>query len=146
MKLPKEIINAIIIFAGISAYFLIIDLLNLSDILWLRMFNVLFVWYGVTRTLSYNVEHGKKDYAYNLFSAGATAFAGVFLSIIGLVAYIHLRGGDEYVNNLSQDLLFGGKPTANQYCIGILFEGIASALIVVFVSVQYWRSKMAAQD
>lgn len=146
MKLPKEIINAIIIFVGISAYFLIIDLLNLSDILWLRMFNVLFVWYGVTRTLSYNVEHGKKDYAYNLFSAGATAFAGVFLSIIGLVTYIHLRGGDEYVNNLSQDLLFGGKPSANQYCIGILFEGIASALIVVFVSVQYWRSKMAAQD
>jgi len=145
MKLPKELVNAIIIFAGISAYFLIIDLLNLSDILWLRMFNVLFVWYGVTRTLSYNVEHGKKDYGYNLFSAAATAFLGVFFAIIGLVAYIHLRGGDEYVNNLSQDLLFGGKPTANQYCIGILFEGIASALIVVFVSVQYWRRKMSAQ-
>ncbi|MES2412030.1 MAG: hypothetical protein V4535_11360 [Bacteroidota bacterium] len=145
MKLPKEVINAIIIFAGISAYFLIIDLLNLSDILWLRMLNVLFVWYGVTRTLSYNVEHGKKDYGYNLFSAATTAFLGVFLSIIALISYIHLRGGDDYVNNLSQDLLFGGKPTANQYCIGILFEGIASALIVVFVSVQYWRRKMAAQ-
>lgn len=145
MKLPKEVINAIIIFAGISAYFLIIDFLNLSDILWLRIFNVLFVWYGVTRTLSYNVEHGKKDYAYNLFSAGSTALMGVFFALIGLVAYIHLRGGDAYVNNLSQDLLFGGKPSANQYCIGILFEGIASALIVVFVSVQYWRSKMAPE-
>lgn len=145
MKLPKELTNAIIIFVGISAYFLIIDLLNLSDILWLRMFNVLFVWYGVTRTLSYNVEHGKTDYGYNLFSAGATAFLGVFLSLIGLVAYIHLRGGDDYVHNLSQDLLFGGNPTANQYCIGILFEGIASALIVVFVSVQYWRRKMAPE-
>lgn len=145
MKLPKEVINALIIFAGISAYFLIIDFLNLSDILWLRIFNVLFVWYGVTRTLSYNVEHGKTDYGYNLFSAGATAFLGVFFALIGLVAYIHLRGGDDYVSNLSQDLLFGGKPTANQYCIGILFEGIASALIVVFVSVQYWRSKMAPE-
>ncbi|MEO5777927.1 MAG: hypothetical protein ABIQ27_13565 [Flavobacterium sp.] len=145
MKLPKEIINALIIFAGISAYFLLIDFLNLSGILWLRMLNVLFVWYGVTRTLSYNVEHGKRDYAYNLFSAGATAFLGVFFAIIALVSYIHLRGGDTYVSNLSEDLLFGGKPTANQYCIGILFEGIASALIVVFVSVQYWRSKMAPE-
>ena len=145
MKLPKEVVNAIIIFAGISAYFLLIDLLNWSDILWLRMLNVLFVWYGVTRTLNYNVTHGKTDYAYNLFSAGATAFLGVFFAIIGLVAYIHIRGGDEYVNNLSQDLLFGGKPSANQYCIGILFEGIASALIVVFVSVQYWRRKMAPE-
>ena len=145
MKLPKELINAIIIFAGISAYFLIIDFLNLSHLLWLRMFNVLFVWYGVTRTLSYNVEHGKTDYGYNLFSAGATAFLGVILSILGLITYIHLRGGDAYVSNLSQDLLFGGKPSANMYCIGILFEGIASALIVVFVSVQYWRRKMAPE-
>ena len=145
MKLPKELTNAIIIFAGISAYFFVIDLLNLSDILWLRMLNVLFVWYGVTRTLSYNVEHGKRDYAYNLFSAGATAFLGVFFAIIALVAYIHIRGGDAYVSNLSQDLLFGGEPSANQYCIGILFEGIASALIVVFVSVQYWRRKMAPE-
>lgn len=145
MKLPKELINGFVIFAGIAAYFLVIDFLNLSHILWLRMFNVLFVWYGVTRTLNYNVTHGKTDYGYNLFSAGATAFSGVLFSIIGLVAYIHLRGGDDYVKNFSQDLLFGGDPSANQYCLGILFEGIASALIVVFVSVQYWRRKMAPE-
>ncbi|MGC4041223.1 MAG: hypothetical protein QM710_10670 [Flavobacterium sp.] len=145
MKLPKELINGIVIFAGISVYFLIIDFLNLSGILWLRVFNVLFVWYGVTRTLSSNVAEGKTDYGYNLFSAGATALLGVVFSIIGLIAYIYLRGGDNYIKNFSEDLLFGGEPTANQYCLGILFEGIASALIVVFVSVQYWRRKMAPQ-
>lgn len=145
MKLPKELTNAIIIFAGIAAYFLIIDFLNLSDILWLRVFNVLFVWYGVTRTLSSNVAEGKTDYGYNLFSAGATALLGVVLSIVGLISYIHLRGGDAYISNFSEDLLFGGEPTANQYCLGIFFEGVASALIVVFVSVQYWRRKMAPQ-
>jgi hypothetical protein len=146
MKLPKELINAIIIFAGISIYFLVIDFLNLSGILWLRMLNVLFVWYGVTRTLSSNVAEGKTGYGANLLSASITAFSGVFLSIVGLIAYIHLRGGDSYIANFSEDLLFGGEPTANQYCIGILFEGVASALIVVFVSVQYWRRKMAPQD
>jgi hypothetical protein len=145
MKLPKEIINAIIIFAGISIYFLVIDFLGLSNVLWLRMLNVLFVWYGVTRTLSSNMEEGKREYGANLLSASTTAFLGVFLSIIALVAYVHLKGGDGYVKNLPVDL-FGGKPTANEFCIGILFEGIASALIVVFVSVQYWRRKMAAQD
>ena len=145
MKLPKELVNGLIIFAGISIYFLIIDFFNLSDILWLRVFNVLFVWYGVTRTLSSNVAEGKTDYGQNLLSAGATALLGVVFAIIGLIAYIHLRGGDEYIKNFSEDLLFGGEPTANQYCLGILFEGIASALIVVFVSVQYWRRKMAPQ-
>lgn len=146
MKLPKELINAIIIFAGIAIYFLVIDLLGLSHILWLRILNVLFVYYGVNRTLSSNVAEGKTAYVSNLFSAAITALLGVAFSIIGLVTYIHLRGGDSYIDNFSEDLLFGGKPTANQYCIGILFEGIASALIVVFVSVQYWRRKMAAQD
>ncbi len=146
MKLPKEFANAIIIFAGIAIYFLVIDFLNLADILWLRMLNVLFVFYGVNRTLSSNVEEGKIGYVTNLLSASMTAFLGVFLSIIGLIAYIHLRGGDSYVRHFSEDLLFGGDPTANQYCIGILFEGLASALMVVFVSVQYWRSRMAAQE
>lgn len=146
MKLPKEVINAFIIFAGISLYFLVIDFLSLSDILWLRMFNVLFVYYGVNRSISSNVAEGKTGYGTNLLSAAMTAFLGVFLSVIGLVSYIHIRGGDEYIKNFSEDLLFGGDPTANQYCIGILFEGIASALIVVFVAVQFWRSKMAAQD
>ena len=146
MKLPKEIANAFIIFAGIAIYFLIIDFFNLSHILWLRMLNVLFVWYGVTRTLSSNVAEGKTGYVSNLLSASVTALCGVALSILGLVAYIYLRGGDSYIDNFSEDLLFGGKPSANQYCIGILFEGIASALIVVFVSVQFWRSKMASQD
>lgn len=146
MKLPKEITNAIIIFAGISIYFLVIDFLGLSNILWLRMLNVLFVWYGVTRTLSSNIEEGKRGYGANLLSAATTALLGVFLSVIALVAYIHLKGGDNYVVQLPADILMGGKPTANEFCIGVLFEGIASALVVVFVSVQYWRRKMAAQD
>ena len=148
MKLPKEeLINALIIVAGITVYFFIIDLLGLSNVLWLRVVNVLFVWYGVNRTLSYNVEHGKKEYGYNLLSAGITAVLGVVIATIGLVAYIHLRGGDSYIEeHLASEMLFGGKPTANQFCIGIFIEGLASALMVIFVSVQYWRKKMAAQD
>lgn len=146
MKLPKELINALLIVVGITVYFFIIDFLGLSNVLWLRVVNVLFVWYGVTRTLSYNIEQGKTDYGYNLISAGATALLGVVIASIGLVAYVHLKGGDAYVQKLSADLLFGGEPTANQFCIGIFIEGLASALMVVFVSVQYWRNKMAAQD
>lgn len=145
MKLPKELTNAFIIVIGIAIYFFIIDLLGLSNILWLRVVNVFFVWYGVTRTLKHNIEHGKTDYGYNLFSAGATAILGVVMATIGLVTYVYLRGGDTYVTHLSADLLFGGKPTANQFCIGIFIEGLASALMVIFVSVQYWRSKMAPE-
>ena len=146
MKLPKEIINAIIIFAGISLYFLAIDLLGFTNNHWLRLFNFFFVFLGVNLSLNSNIAEGKKGYGVNILSAITTAFLGVVLSVISLVAFVNIKGGDGFIHKLPADLLFGGKPTANEFCLGVLFEGIASALIVVFLSIQYWRSKMAAQD
>ncbi|WP_162126612.1 hypothetical protein [Flavobacterium phycosphaerae] len=147
MKLPKEFANGIIIFAGIALYFFIMEFFGLSNILFLRAFNAAFVFYGIARTLDSNIKEGKSGYVTNLLSAGTTAIIGVLLSIGGLLTYIYLRGGDQYItNNLSGEMLFGGKPTANEYCIGVLFEGIASALILVFVAMQFWRKKMSTAN
>ncbi|WP_293875320.1 hypothetical protein [Flavobacterium sp.] len=146
MKIAKELSNGIIIFVGIGIYFLIIEFFGLSHLLFLKMLNTLFVFYGVNRTLQANFASGKSGYVSNLLSAGITAILGVVLSVGGLLFYIYLRGGDSYLDTLSKDFLFGGKPTANQYCIGVLFEGLASALIVVFVSMQYWRIKTSTAD
>ena len=146
MKIARELSNAIIIFVGIGLYFLIIEFFGLSHLLFLKMFNTLFVFYGVNRTLKANFASGQSGYVFNLRSAGITAVLGVVLSVGGLLLYIYLRGGDSYLNTLSKDFLFGGKPTANQYCIGVLIEGLASALIVVFVTMQYWRKKTSTAD
>ncbi len=146
MKLPKEIVNGVLIFAGIALYFLIMELFGLSKVIYLRMLNAAFVYYGVSRTLQSNFKEGKTGYVSNLLSAGTTAITGVLLSVVGLVTYIYARGGNEYVKNLSDEFLFGGSPTANEYAIGLLFEGIASGVIVVFVAMQLFRSKTAAQD
>jgi hypothetical protein len=147
MKLPKELVNGIIIFAGIAIYFFIMEFFGLSNILYLRALNAAFVFYGISRTLDSNIKEEKSGYVTNLLSAGTTAIIGVLLSIGGLLTYIHLRGGDEYIiNNLSGEMLFGGNPTANEYCIGVLFEGIASALIMVFVAMQFWRKKMSTAN
>jgi hypothetical protein len=146
MKLPKELVNGIIIFAGIAIYFFIMEVSGLAHILYLRALNAAFVFYGIARTLDSNINEGKTGYVSNLLSAGTTAIIGVLLSIGGLLTYIHLRGGDAYINNLSGEFLFGGKPTANEYCIGVLFEGIASALILVFVAMQFWRKKMSTAN
>ena len=145
MKIARELSNGIIIFAGIAIYFLVIEFLGLSHILYLRMFNALILFYGVNRTLKANFKEGKSGYVTNLLSAGLTAVLGVLLSVGGLLFYIYLRGGDSYVDTLSVDL-FGGKLRANQYCIGVLFEGLASAVIVVFVTMQLWRQKTSTQD
>lgn len=146
MKLPKELVNGILIFAGIAFYFLIMEFFGLSKIIYLRMLNAAFVYYGVSRTLQSNFKEGKSGYVTNLLSAGITAIIGVLLSVVGLVTYIYSRGGNEYVKNLSEEFLFGGNPTANEYAFGLLFEGIASGVIVVFIAMQLFRNKMAAQD
>ena len=146
MKLPKELTNGIIIFAGIAIYFFAMEFFGLSNLLYLRMLNAAIVFYGVNRTLKSNFAEGKSGYVSNLLSAGITAIIGVLLSVGGLLTYIYLRGGDDYINTLSEDFLFGGKPSANEYCIGVLFEGLASAVIVVFVTMQLWRSKTSSED
>ena len=115
MKVPKELVNGIIIVVGIGFYFLIMELLNLSDLYILRVFNVLFIFYGTNRTLKSNYIEGNTTLAYNSVSAFSTAFIGVFLSIIALITYSYIRGGEEYIGNLSKTFLFGGDPSVIKY-------------------------------
>ena len=51
MKLPKELVNGFIIFIGIGLYFLLMEFLGLADMYFLRLFNILFVFYGTNKTL-----------------------------------------------------------------------------------------------
>ena len=141
MKLPKELLNGIVIFIGIGLYFLLMELLNLSDLYYLRMLNIVFVYYGANRTLKSNYREGKVFFASNAVSAFLTALAGIFLSTAGLLAYIYAKGGDAYIQNLSETFLFVGTPTAVTYTITLLIEGIVSALIVTFTLMLFWKKK-----
>lgn len=141
MKLPKELYNGCIIFVGIGLYFLLMEALGLADLFYLRLFNILFVFYGANRTLKANFLEGKTIFSYNAVSALLTSLIGVFLSIIGLVAYINFKGGDAYIQTLSEAFLFVGKPTVMTYSISLLFEGIVSAVIVTFSLMLYWKKR-----
>ncbi len=141
MKLPKEISNGVIIFIGIALYFLLMEVLQLSNLFYLRIFNIVFIYYGVNRTLKSNFIEGKTNLADNAISALLTALIGVLLSITGLVAYIYAKGGDEYIRTLSKSLLFVGSPSVMTYNISLLFEGIVSAVIVTFSLMLFWKKK-----
>lgn len=143
MKLPREIYNGIIIFIGIGLYFLLMEILGLADVLFLRLFNILFVFYGTNKTLKANFAENKTILASNAVSALYTSLTGVFLSIIGLILYSYLQGGDAYVESLSKSFLFGGNPSVMTYSISLLFEGIVSAVIVTFILMLYWETRYA---
>lgn len=144
MKLPKELYNGCIIFIGIGLYFLLMEAIGLADLFYLRLFNILFVFYGTNKTLTMNYAEGKTIFVSNAVSALITSLIGVFLSIAGLVAYSFMKGGDEYVQSLSETFLFGGNPSVMTYSISLLFEGIVSAVIVTFILILYWDTRYAS--
>ena len=87
------------------------------------------------------IQNNKNGYLVNMTSAALTGVIGIVLGIIGLALYIQFRGIDVTVARLSKEFLFGGNPTLGEYCISLLFEGLASVLMVVFINVQYWQTK-----
>lgn len=144
MKPPKEITNGFIIFIAIGIYFLLMEAFNLAHLFYLRFLNIFFVFYGVNRTIQQNLNEGKNNFVSNAISAIFTSIIGVILSIIGLVFYSYLQGGDAFVQSLSETFLFGGNPTIDAYSISLLFEGIASSIIVTLLLMLYWNNRFSS--
>lgn len=144
MKISTEFYNGIIIFFAIGVYFLLMNALGFSDIFYLRLLNVLFVFYGVNRTIQMNLAEGKKNFVSNAVSAMMTSLIGIALSILGLIIFSYIQGGDNYVQSLSKTFLFGGNPSVMAYSISLLFEGIASSVIVTMLIMLYWNNQFKA--
>jgi pheromone shutdown protein TraB len=143
MKVSKEFFNGAAIFVGIGIYFLLMNALGLADKFYLRLFNIFFVYYGVNRTLQMNLAEGKSTFVLNAVSAMTTSLVGVILSIAGLIIYSYMRGGDGYVETLSETFLFGGNPSVMTYSICLFFEGVASSVVVTLFAMLYWNNKFA---
>lgn len=122
------------------------EVLGLSKLYFLRILNVFIVIYGLNLAIKTNLKNGKVGYLPNLISSALTGFIGIGLGIIGLVAYLKIRGGEQYMNQLSEAFLFGGEPSIAEYSFGLFIEGIASVLIVAFINMQYWRTKDVFKD
>lgn len=141
MKPPKEIVNGFIIFITIGIYFLLMEALDLSHLFYLRFLNIFFVFYGVNRTIQQNLNQGKNKFVTNATSAMFTSVVGVILSVIGLVIYSYLQEGDAFIQSLSETFLFGGNPSIDAYSISLLFEGVASSVIVTLLLMLYWNNQ-----
>jgi hypothetical protein len=144
MKISTEFYNGVIIFFTIGVYFLLMNALGFADVFYLRLLNVIFVFYGVSRTIQTNLAAGKKNFVSNAVSAMMTSLIGVSLSIIGLIVYSYIKGGDAYVQSLSETFLFGGNPSVMTYSISLLFEGTASSVIVTMLVMLYWNNRFIA--
>jgi hypothetical protein len=88
-----------------------------------------------------NLAEGEKNFVADATSAMYTSVIGVVLSVLGLLIFSYVKGGDSYIQSLSESFLFGGNPSINSYCISLFFEGIASSVIVVLLLMLYWNNR-----
>lgn len=120
-----------------SAIFLLMSVLGLTDVFWLRIFNIVFVFYGTNKTIRMKLADDNKNFVSNAVSTIKTSAVGIILSIIGLIVYSYIKGGDAYVESLSKTFLFGGNPTVMTYSICLFFEGMASSVMVAMFLLLY---------
>ncbi len=139
MKNNIELKNGIVIFLGIGIFFLLMDFFGLADKNYLRILNAFIVLYGINETIKTNSKAGKTDYLENLVSGFKTGVIGVFLGIVGLIVFIYIKGGESYLDRLSNTFFFGEDNNIIKYCSILFFEGIASSLIGSFTLMQYWK-------
>ncbi len=144
MKLSKEIKFGLLIFLGIILLFFALKLLGLEKLSYLRVLNGVVVYYFINRVQQINIEEGKLGFVENFISLIKTALIGVFLSVIGLTIYVSTNGGQEFLNSISRGFLFGKNPSVNEYCFGLLIEGISSVAALSFICIQSWKRKTAS--
>lgn len=143
MKISRILINGLIIYIGIAAFFLIMEAAGLKDQVYLRLINFIFVIYGVNRTIKGNFKDRIDGYFVNLTSAILTALFSLALGIISFILYAEYRGGAEYLQNFPHSYIFGGgTPEIGEFCIGLALEGAAASVIVSFALMQFWKDKV----
>lgn len=146
MKVSNELKYGFFMFLGIGIYFLAMEVLGLSKLYYLRILNIFIVVYFLNQIIKTNIKEGKTGFLTNLFSTSLTGFIGIALGILGLVVYLNIRGGISYMNKLSEAFLFGGNPSIAEYSLGLFVEGIASVLMIAFITIQYWKTKNVFKD
>lgn len=143
MKFKREFTNGILIFVLMGIYFLIMESAKLSHIFYLRIFNIVFVVYGVNRTIKGNHDEGVRGYFTHLMGAMMTSMIGAVLSIAALLVYLKWQGGAGYLNDHPMRYIFGSETNSVEYfCIGLFFEAAAASLAVSFCLMQYWKDKV----
>ncbi|MEL1244723.1 hypothetical protein AAEO56_10660 [Flavobacterium sp. DGU11] len=143
MKISRVLINGLIIFACIAAFFLLMEVAGLKDQVYLRLVNFIFVIYGINRTIRGNFKDHIDGYFANLIAGILTAMVSLIVGIFSFMAYVEYRGGADYLHTFAKSYIFGGgEPSINDFCIALAVEGTAASVIVSFTLMQFWKDKV----
>lgn len=131
--------NALKIFVGIVAYFLVMKLLGLENIIELRLLNFLIVVWGINSAIKQNLhKNNNNTYLSNLsigFSTSILAVIAVALSLIFYITFVDPK----LLLIMENSMVWGKHLTLGKIVFAILIEGLASSVICTFIIMQYWK-------
>lgn len=129
------------IYTGMALLFLVMKLFGLEEVAFLRLINIVIVVHFTNRLARiHNTHVFENDYfgaLSSLFFANAVA---VVLSVISFAMYVTLID-PEFIRNFEGGLLLNNKISLGHACLALLFEGMASNVIISFATMQYWKSE-----
>jgi hypothetical protein len=142
-SIPRK--YGLLLFALFTGFFLLMRAAGLAHVYWLRSLNVVWLLLGVFAA----VKAYKKAYAVNVFDnffdyfsvAMRTAFIGIGLFSIALAIYLDLLD-PAFMAELQEYESFGGLVSPVSASALIFIEGMASAFICSYISIQLLKTRM----
>lgn len=132
--------NALLIFAGIAGYFLVMKILGLDHVAELRFLNFAFVLYGINRAIKTNIIRNHESVYFSNFLLGiGTSIVAVALTIVSLIIYVDFID-PSFMNVLEKSSFWGQKLSLPLVVFALAIEGIASSVICSFILMQYYKN------
>ncbi|NVK04949.1 MAG: hypothetical protein HWD92_09000 [Flavobacteriia bacterium] len=125
--------------AGLIAYFLLMKLLGLEQMHQLRLFNFAIILAGTValhRKMFRTDEH--HSYIGGLFAGMRMGSISILLFLAFMSVYASIIDPN-FIEVLESSGVWGGKLTLFQSVIAIVFEGLASTVVISYASMQYFK-------
>lgn len=137
MLTSSAIKNGLLIFILTGLYFVLLEIIGLTDNTLLKFVNFIFVLIGVNNVLKKG-SSVRANYLQKFISGILAVFIGVLLSSIALFLYLSFYE-DATISAYAQTLI--PAETNFQYAGVIFVEGFVSSVVIVFIMLQYWKNE-----
>jgi hypothetical protein len=137
----RTIKYGVFMFMAIGGFFLAVNGIGYGYITELRVVNILFIiLFSNLLARKYWIEEDGIEYVGNFLSILSANFVNVLLCMIGFIVYISMYD-PEYLNTVSNGLLWSSESSLAQVLIALFFEGMAGSAVVSFAIMQYWKDR-----
>jgi len=136
----KGYVYGLVIGAALIAYFLLMKVLGFESNFFLRIFNFVILIAGVYFLLKSQVKDSKQSVTY--FEGLGLGLRATITSVIVFIAFLalYIKFFDPgFIQVLETSKIWGSQITLAEAALGILFEGMASAIAISFVWMQYFK-------